>query len=145
VATLSLSSNLQIASSTHSYASFSLSSVSASGAAYQPPLHLHPLFNYQYNQSVPDAPSNTTISCYAHNHATHVIHCTSSPDKSSSQALDWALGKLVKNKDVLIVLRGIGKEELGKSTKLLFLSFLFKTCFGVRLLCLSLDYFDFIY
>ena len=52
---------------------------------------------------------------YARNRATRVFLCASSPDESGGQALDWALGELVRDGDELIVLRGVEKEELGES------------------------------
>jgi hypothetical protein len=55
----------QTASSTHSYASLSLSppTVSASGATAQSPsLRLHSSFNHHHNQSVPGAPPNAAVS-----------------------------------------------------------------------------------
>ncbi|EPQ50757.1 hypothetical protein GLOTRDRAFT_49836 [Gloeophyllum trabeum ATCC 11539] len=45
---------------------------------------------------------------------TRVFLCAASPDESGMQALDWACESLVQDGDELIVLRGIGEEELQK-------------------------------
>ncbi|KZT26056.1 hypothetical protein NEOLEDRAFT_1132587 [Neolentinus lepideus HHB14362 ss-1] len=45
---------------------------------------------------------------------TRVFLCASSPDQSGLQALDWACESLVQEGDELIVLRGVGEEELQK-------------------------------